>query len=287
MNKNKLKAFCKINLNLRVLKKLRNGYHKIQSIVTFCDLHDIIYVSETKNTKDKIIFSGKFKNSINTKSNTITKVLKLFRKRNLLSKKKFEIEIKKNIPHSSGLGGGSSDAAIFIKFLNFKRNLKLNNNEMNELGKTVGSDVPLSLVQKYLVVSGNTIKTLKLKKSFTFYILIIFPNLPCSTKEIYNKNRDFSLPMLVSKNILKDKKKLIKFLQNEHNDLQKTVSKIYPKISKIIEVISIQKGCHFSRLTGSGSACFGLFSSMSKATLAEKNIKKKFPKYWSVVSKSI
>ena len=144
----------------------------------------------------------------------------------------------------------------------------------------------LDIQNEYFTIKRNSKNEIDFKEEKILKILksILLDGF---SKEIYNKNRDFSLPMLVSKNILKDKKKLIKFLQNEHNDLQKTVSKIYPKISKIIEVISIQKGCHFSRLTGSGSACFGLFSSMSKATLAEKNIKKKFPKYWSVVSKSI
>ena len=63
----KIKSYCKINLSLRVLKKLKNGYHNIMSLITFCDLHDLISISEIKNLKDKISFSGKFKQGINKK----------------------------------------------------------------------------------------------------------------------------------------------------------------------------------------------------------------------------
>ena len=63
----KIKSYCKINLSLRVLKKLNNGYHNIMSLITFCDLHDIISISKIGNLKDKISFSGKFKKGINKK----------------------------------------------------------------------------------------------------------------------------------------------------------------------------------------------------------------------------
>ena len=71
----KIKSYCKINLSLRVIKKLNSGYHNIISLITFCDLHDVISISKIKSLKDKISFSGKFKKNINQKSNTVTEVL--------------------------------------------------------------------------------------------------------------------------------------------------------------------------------------------------------------------
>ena len=67
MKKFKIKSFCKINLTLRVLKKLKTGYHNIESLITFCGLHDVILVYKIKGPKDKINFSGKFKSGINKK----------------------------------------------------------------------------------------------------------------------------------------------------------------------------------------------------------------------------
>ena len=63
--------------------------------------------------------------------------------------------------------------------------------------------------------------------------------------------------------------------------------KLYPKIKKLINFIRIQNGCYFSRITGSGSACIGVFSNAVEANLTKKLISLKFPKYWSVVSKTI
>ena len=125
----KIKSYCKINLSLRVLKKLNNGYHSISSIITFCSLYDVLSISKIKSSKDEIIFSGKFKKGINKKSNTVIKVLNLFRKKKLIKNQAFKINIKKNIPHGSGLGGGSSNAAYLINYLNLIMKLKLNKKE--------------------------------------------------------------------------------------------------------------------------------------------------------------
>ena len=86
---------------------------------------------------------------------------------------------------------------------------------------------------------------------------------------------------------IKNRKKLISFLKRENNDLEKTVIKIYPKVGTLINYIKSLNGCYFSRITGSGSACIGIFSSFKKAIIAKKSIKLKYPNYWSVVSKTI
>jgi len=125
VKKYKLKSYCKINLSLRVLKRLDNGYHKIVSLMTFCDLYDVISITKNIKMKDEVSFTGEFKRGINNKSNTITKTLNLLRKRKFLKKKYFKIDVQKNIPHGAGLGGGSSNAAILLNFLKLFMNLKI------------------------------------------------------------------------------------------------------------------------------------------------------------------
>ncbi len=283
----KIRSYCKINLSLRILKKLKNGYHNITSLITFCDLHDIISIFEVKSLKDKISFSGKFKKGINKKSNTITKVLDLLRRKKLLKNQAFKINIKKNIPHGSGLGGGSSNAADLINFFNTNLKLKLNKNEIKKLANQIGFDVPISLERKNTLLTGKKDEIIRLNQRFRLNLLIVYPNLICSTKRIYkhNKRKTFSKPQ--SFFYKKNNKKLIDLLKNENNDLEKTVIKIYPKIKKIINYIKSQKGCYLSRITGSGSACIGIFSNMKNAIYAKKLVKLKYPKYWCVVSKTI
>jgi len=287
VNNIKIKSYCKINLSLRVLKKLNSGYHNIISLITFCDLHDVISISRIKRLKDEISFSGKFKRGVNKKSNTITKVLNLLRSNKLLTNQAFKINVKKNIPHGSGLGGGSSNAANLLNYFNLKMKLKLSKNRIRKLADQVGFDVSINLEKRNAFLTGKKGKILRLNQKFKLNLLIVYPNLICSTKKIYERNRKINLSKPKSFPYIKDKEKLINLLKNENNDLEKTVIKIYPKIKKIIDYIKSQKGCYFSRITGSGSACIGIFSSMRHAIYVQKLIKLKYPKYWCAVSKTI
>ena len=107
------------------------------------------------------------------------------------------------------------------------------------------------------------------------------------TVKIAEKNKTFTSLRNRSSFYIENKKKLIMLLKNDNNDLEKTVVKLYPKVGRIIDLISIQNGCYFSRITGSGSACIGIFSGMKSANYTKRLIKQKFPKYWSVTSKTI
>ncbi len=283
----KIYSLCKINLTLRILKKINKNLHDIESLITFCKPYDEILVKRINSSKDKIIFSGKFKSRIDKKYNTVTKVLSLLRKNNFLKNKKFLINVKKNIPHGSGLGGGSSNSAALLNFFNLKMNLKIKKNKINKIASFIGFDTPINLVQKNTLIPGNKRKMIRIKNKFNFNILLIYPNIVCSTKKIYQKNENFSSSTSRIKFYLNNKKKLINFLSCERNDLQKTVFKFYPKIKKIVEFVNSQKGCYFSRITGSGSTIIGIFSNAKLARNTQKSIKLKFPKYWCEVSKTI
>ena len=287
MDNIKIKSYCKINLSLKVLKKLNSGYHNIISLITFCDLHDVISISRIRNLKDEISFSGKFKKGINKKSNTITKVLNLLRSIKLLENQAFKINVRKNIPHGSGLGGGSSNAADLLNYFNSKMKLKLSKNKIKKLAGQIGFDVPVNLEKRNTFLTGKKGEILRLNQKFKLNLLIVYPNLICSTKKIYERNKKINLSKPQSTFYIKNNKKLINLLKNENNDLEKTVIKIYPKVKKIIDYIKSQKGCYFSRITGSGSACIGIFSNMKNAIYAQKLIKLKYPKYWCAVSKTI
>ena len=100
----KIKSHAKINLALNVLGKT-SKLHKIESIISFIDLHDLIYLKRINNKDHRVSFIGKFSKNI-SKINTVTTLLKLLDKKTFLSNKKYEIKIVKNIPQKSGMGGG-------------------------------------------------------------------------------------------------------------------------------------------------------------------------------------
>ena len=121
--KTSLKAYGKINLYLKVIKKLKNKYHEIETLFCFLDIYDQIFVSSNRK-KNQIIFTGKFSKGINNKNNTVLKLLNILKKYPKFNKHKFKITIVKNIPQGSGFGGGSADVAALLTF--FNKYLKLN-----------------------------------------------------------------------------------------------------------------------------------------------------------------
>ena len=287
MKKFQIKSYTKINLSLRVLKKIRKNYHNINSLITFCHPCDLITIQRNKKLFDKIVFSGKFKKKINKKFNTLSKAMILLRTNGFLKKQYFNIHIKKNIPHGSGLGGGSSNAAALLNFLSKKMCSKLNKNLLNKIAEQVGFDVPILLEKKNTIITGRRNEILRINKKLNLNILIVFPNIICSTKRIYSNNKNFTRHPINFQKYINNKKKFNNFIKNEKNDLESTVIKLHPKIKKVISFIKVQRGCYFSRITGSGSACIGIFSDEDSLILAQKLIKLKFPKYWSAISKTM
>ena len=277
-----INSYCKINISLRVIKKLKNGLHKINTFITFARIFDQIYLKEIKNTKDKISFYGKFKNRISKSNNTISRILDLLRKNNFIKKIYFEIKVKKNIPTKSGLGGGSMNAASLLTFLVKKYNLRIKQKDLFKLAAKVGSDVIVGLkFQNVFFNSGsNTIK--RYKNKLNLFVLLVKPDVNCSTKLIYSKNRQFSKQY---KN--KDISKFGNFFKKDVNDLEKVAFKIYPKIKRLKDYLNIQKKCIFSRMTGSGSVCVAYFKDYKAARKAEINLKNKFPNYWCKLSKAM
>jgi len=277
-----INSYCKINISLRVIKKLKNGLHKINTFITFARIFDQIYLKEIKNTKDKISFYGKFKNKISKSNNTISRILDLLRKNNFIKKNYFEIKVKKNIPTKSGLGGGSMNAASLLTFLVKKYNLRIKQKDLFKLAAKVGSDVIVGLKFKNVFFNSgnNTIK--RYKNKLNLFVLLVKPDINCSTKLIYSKNRQFSKQY---KN--KDISKFGNFFEKDVNDLEKVAFKIYPKIKRLKDYLNIQKKCIFSRMTGSGSVCVAYFKDYKAARKAEINLKNKFPNYWCKLSKAM
>ena len=281
----KLKSFCKINLTLRIIKKLSNNYHTIQSLVTFGDIYDEINFEEIKSKKDKVIFKGLFKKNISIKNNSITKTLNVLRANNYIRKNFFKIIITKNIPTNAGLGGGSMNASTLIKFIIKNYRISINKKKLSKISSNIGSDVILGLEAKNILLK-NLKKTISTKKKLNLYMLLVKPNINCSTQTIYSKSKSFSKSYRIKGNNI-NKLFEIKNLKNDLNDLEKVTFKIYPKVKDLCNFIKKQKQCEFSRMTGSGSVCVGYFRSLKFAKKARQSIRYYFPNYWSRISKAI
>ena len=276
-----IKSYSKINLFLKVLKKNNKGLHDIQSSVMLLNLHDKITIKKINKNKDSIRFIGQFKKKISKKTNTISKSLSLLRKHNLIDqKKRYKIIVNKNIPVFAGLGGGTSNAVFLIKY--FLKN-KVSNKFLKIFEEIIGSDFRLFFFRHSF--QKNLKKISQFNKKYIFYFVLVYPYINSSTKEVYSKVKKFNLPLKNNLSKIKSKDRYIEFIKNEKNDLQKIVETKHKKVRKILDIIKIQKNCLFSRMTGSGSVCFGVFFNKNSAKQGLIEVQKKLPNCWCVFTK--
>ena len=276
-----LKSYSKVNLSLRVNDKLKSGLHEIQSYYCLVNLSDKIQISKTNKKKDKIVFKGQFVKLIKKTNNSIVNILKFLRKLKLISSY-YSLIVTKNIPVFSGLGGGTSNAAFILKF--FLKD-KIDKIILNKTEKLIGSDLRLFLYKQGYLENLKTIKALKKRQKLFF--LLSSPKINCSTREIFSKVTRSSKKTKFSFKKINTRKKFIKYISAEKNELQSIVEKKYPIIKKLLINISAEKGCYFSRMTGSGSVCYGLFNSERNTKKALRKIKTKYPKFWFSIAKTV
>jgi len=277
----KIKSNAKLNLALNVIRK-KSPLHEIESVIVFIDLHDEIFIRESKSQTHKILFTGKFSKNI-SKNNTISKLLKILEERKFLKNKKFYIKVVKKIPNKAGLGGGSMNAASILKYFIKKKMIKAKKKEIIEIARLVGSDVILGLnSMNSILTAKNELKLFKKKERF--YTLIVKPNFGCSTKYIFSKVKKFDkLKLSRPKKSMFD----LNNLKKMNNGLEPIAFSKYPKLKKIKLDLEKSSKLEFVRMTGSGSALVAYFKSKEKSELAKKRFIKKHKNYWCITSKTI
>lgn len=139
------KAFGKVNLTLEILGRRRDGFHNLASVMQTVDLFDTIEFSES----DDVIVSCDDE-EITPEINLASKAVSVLQRKVGISTGA-TISIKKNIPISAGLGGGSTDAAAVLRGLSKLWKLGLSIDELTEIGAEIGSDVP------FLVRGGTSL----------------------------------------------------------------------------------------------------------------------------------
>ena len=276
-----LNSYSKINLSLLVNSKNKNRFHNIQSYFCLISLKDRIKIKKINKKKDIINFEGSFAKFINKKNNSIKNLLILLRKLKLTSSY-YSISIEKKIPVFAGLGGGTSNAVSIIRYI-VKTEIK--NKNIDQIEKKIGTDLKLFYYKQGFLKNLRSI--VDLNTNHKFYFVLIKPSFKCSTKEIYSKVKKYSKRTTIIKKDITNKKAFLNLLSNTRNDLQSVVEKKYPQIKKIIYEIGIQKGCSFSRMTGSGSVCYGLFDDQNSAKKALNKLKIKYPKFWISLAKTV
>ena len=253
-------APAKLNLNLFIKGKNKNGYHLLESDICFLELTDKIYIK--KSNKD-LFNQSKTPNNFNIdpNDNLIFKAINQFR---ILTKWniKFEVYLDKKIPIGAGLGGGSADAASTLILLrnlyNKEHNIKkIDVSTLYKIGIDLGSDVPACLHSKDLRLGGYGNKITRTKVMNNYYFLLINPKINLSTREVFQQydasnSNESNIPDARFGNI------------NIHNSLLSSAIDLAPQISSVLSHLQKSKTITAYGMTGSGSTCFGIFKNINE-----------------------
>jgi 4-diphosphocytidyl-2-C-methyl-D-erythritol kinase len=278
----KIKSFAKINISLNITGKLKSKLHRIESLITFVNLFDVIYIKKIKAINHKIYFIGKFSKGI-SKRNTISKLIKILDIKKILNNQKFEIKIIKNIPQQSGMGGGSMNVASLVNYFKKNKIIKINKKDILNIINSISSDALLGMSKNNTILSSNG-NVKRFKKKLNYYVLIVKPNFGCSTKLIYSAVKNFSRSQYnIPKKILFNEKNILK----SRNDLEDIAFYKYPQLKKIKFFLSNLPNIIFVRMTGSGSSIVGYFRSKKALNAAARLFNKEYNGYWYIKSKTI
>ena len=275
-----LQSHAKINIGLNIVDKKNNGYHHIESLIQEVDLSDEIEITTFKNNGKTEIISSGIEIDCSLENNTCYKIIELIKEQYNIENK-FLLKINKKINIGAGLGGGSSNAASILKYLNSFFNLKISNQDKNILCQKIGMDVPFFIDGNLQYIERMGEKLTRLNNVFeNYFFVLVFPNIKISTKWAYAKIKK-ELPVKKLQYNLMALSKPIKW-NAFRNDFEDIVIPIYPEIGDIKELF-IKNKAVFSSLSGSGSTIFGVYENQNLAEKANQLMQDL--EYQSVVAK--
>jgi len=287
-----INAPAKINLYLHVTGHDDDtGYHALDSIFMFTDVHDVLSLSE-KISDETLIITGAYADDLikacpNFNDNIILKSAHAFAQflgKSARDLTHYQFNLIKNIPLGAGLGGGSSNAAASIKLL-----MRVWNVRVEDLDKTafddmlfnLGADVPTCFYQKTTQLKGagkelsDAPEWLNNKQ---LHGVLIYPNAHNDTaaifKEYKKQGAGFSPALDITATNLTD------LMAQTGNDLTRSAIALCPNIQNTLSALNAQSPAIPARMSGSGSSVFALFNSNEVTQDAATKLQQANPNWW-------
>ena len=255
-----LPAPGKLNLFLHITGRRDDGYHNLQTLFQFIDLCDELTFTLTED--DTVQIQPEVE-GVPLKDNLIYKAAMLMKPYRKLPKG-ILVELDKHLPMGGGIGGGSSDAATTLLALNKLWQCECSLDQLANLGKRLGADVPVFIFGHSAFAEGIGEKLTKVTPKTPYYLLLK-PKCHVPTVQIFtDKHLTRDTPAIRISHALK---------LEGHNDCLEVVKRLYPEVDEALKWLS-QFGD--AKLTGTGACLFLAFDSIDDA----ERVRASAPKNW-------
>lgn len=277
-----LLAPAKLNLFLHITGRRHDGYHTLQSLITFVDIGDKVSLASQTATGqgDSLSISGPFAAALPvTEDNLILHALKWLRRRHNPALPAFQIHLDKQLPVASGIGGGTADAAAALR-LAWKwmpDSATINAEELLELG----AEFPVCYQAETLLTEGiGEITSPWPSPPENWGIVLVNPLVPLPTKNVFQamQPQDFMPAQCFTAPQSEAEWRML--LAATQNNMTRAATALVPEIDAVTQALSRTPECITARMSGSGATCFGLYPSQELAITAAESLQSESPEWW-------
>jgi 4-diphosphocytidyl-2-C-methyl-D-erythritol kinase len=278
-------APAKINLTLRIFGRRADGFHELESLVAFAPFGDRLTLWPDRPLDLKV--SGPMAAGAGPlPDNLVLRAVRALAER-IEGLRLGRFTLVKRLPSGAGLGGGSSDAAAALRLIAKINRLALDDPRIHDAARATGADIPVCLDPRPRVMGGIgevLSAPLLLPK---FGLLIVHPGLALPTGPVFKalglapgEQLPARSPAPSVSPPAATRDALLAWLATGRNDLERAAISIAPQVADVLGAIGGLAGCRLARMSGSGSACFGLFGSGSAAAAAAELLGAAHPSWW-------
>ncbi len=280
-------APAKINLFLHITGRRDDGYHVLESLFAFTGRGDLLRFREADAFSLSITGQRAvgLEGECNAEDNLVSKVARA------LSEKagapcNVSVELEKNLPVASGLGGGSSDAAAALIGLNHICNFGMDEEALSDLALSIGADVPACLPAAPQLVRGIGEQLSRVSLGWSAGIVVVNPGKHVSTPEVFNAFRRFREgrglpPFDVALSNPKEILSNISMLDvMTSNSLQDPAVQLCPTIMEVERFLRINSQQELLRMSGSGASMFALYHDRAAAEAVARRVRDHAPDWW-------
>ncbi|WP_411033201.1 4-(cytidine 5'-diphospho)-2-C-methyl-D-erythritol kinase [Shinella sp. BYT-45] len=269
-------APAKINLALAVVGRRADGYHLLDSLVTFTAFGDRLGLSPAK--EDRFTLSGQFSGALAADGDNLVlrarERLRAALARTGQAAPPVHIHLEKNLPVASGIGGGSADAAAALRGLLALWRARLPEGELRALALGLGADVPMCLAGRALIARGIGEKITPVSMP-ALAMVLANPLVGVSTPAVFKALASKDNPPLALPAMPADWLEAIAALRN---DLEPPARKLCPEISLVAHELAATDA-RVVRMSGSGATSFALYRSNAAAEAAAAALSRRHP-HW-------
>ena len=281
------KARAKINLALHVTGRRNDGYHLLDSFVVFADISDLLNIAPAQHTGLDI--SGLFGDGLPVENdNLVLQAFQTLSDAMPIPLPTTEFKLEKNLPVSSGIGGGSADAAAALNGLVDLWQVDIDRHELAKIALSLGADVPVCLAGHNCQMRGIGEDLTAIDDFPRMDCVLVNPGVGVSTPDVF---KELALPSdqsafspLSDLPASNQAGEWIEWLGAARNDLQDAAIKLTPVIEQAIGALEQTGTCQLARMSGSGATCFGLFDNGDDARKAAEKIAGEHPDWWVVAT---